>query len=186
VIPCPEHLRGVVHRYYLPKTTRLGSNGGDSWSLWLLDQNMGALCIVSDYGNWSHCWGRAGFSVPDFREQFLGLGGDYIANKLTYGVQQIFEPVATIKNVREQIVQGRRCGSFTATQARELFDAAGAIEGHVSFARFLELDGAEHFWESAQWDVANRLWLDHLTTISLARVKAAIRAELEQEARAVA
>jgi hypothetical protein len=182
----PPHLHGVVHRYYLPPTKSFGVNG-DSWSLWLLDQDSGSLCIVSDYGNWAHRWGRSGFSedsAGDFRREFIRFGAGYIRNKLGYGVPDVFDSDATRKAIQEKILSYRRECTIERDNAREWWDCAEHFDNSEDFSRFLDIPGAhELFWEDARHVKHNQSWLDHLTTVTLQRLCAVIQTELESEAR---
>ncbi|MDX1527026.1 MAG: hypothetical protein R3337_00275 [Gammaproteobacteria bacterium] len=187
MLALPDHLRGVVHRYYLPPTTPPGVGpGGDSWSLWLLDQETGSLCIVSDYGNWTHCWGRSGCVHADFRREFLRLGGHYIGKKLTHGMTRVFQAEETVKLVRETILELRRDGTWDSDFARETWDDIGEVEDSDGFSRFLDSDGRRWnaFWEYACYDISERRWLTHLMTVSLPRVRRAIESELAAETEA--
>jgi hypothetical protein len=136
VILVPAHLAGIVNRYYLRPTTPLGVNG-DSWSLWLLDQDTCSLSIVSDYGNWAHLWGRDGVSHADWRVQFLSHGAEYIADKLSYGVERVFDAERVAQNIRESIVARRRNHRSHASPPRR---EAGHGLGMIPPLRFTEAD----------------------------------------------
>lgn len=179
----------TVHRYYLPPTTPLGVNG-DSWSLWLLDDRMRVVSIVSDYGNWAHLWG-APYNLdpePDMRKWFLDHGHThYLADKLRYGVTRVFHADETVKRVKEKIVEMRRGGDATEEQARRWYDGIRGVTSVIDYDRFLDLPGAhEVFYDVPKYDVEQALQLQHLTTVSLARVRAAIEAELAAEESATA
>lgn len=181
MIPCPDHLRGKVHRYYLAPTTPGGTGGGDSWSLWLLDQETGSLSIVSDYGNWAHRLGRCGFAHADFRIQFLGLYSDYVRRKLASGVPKLFDEEAT-KQAIEKAYWEQMGTDVAFCKDDDLERATSNIDGEVSFAKFVEEFDEWDFSDCAKYTTHESQWLDHLMTVTLPRVRAAIQAELEAEA----
>jgi hypothetical protein len=161
---------------------------GDSWSLWLLDQDTGSLSIVSGYGNWAHRWGHSGFSENsngDFRREFLGFDPNYLNNKLGLDAVREFDLEKTRKSVQEKILSHRREGGIDREIAREWWDEIVELDCEFDFDVFLDLPSTSVLfgWEDAKYTRHNQQWLDHLTTVTLARVRAVMAAELDAEAR---
>lgn len=104
---------------------------GRGWAAFYLDDTHGTLALVSDWGTWSHRWGRGSWlcesqNLSDaLRERF---GADYVARKLFVGVPDEFDGPATVKGWRVQVLEERRSGSLTRSQARGAWDALNDLD----------------------------------------------------------
>lgn len=176
-----------VHRYYLPSNCLHQTKDYDSWSVWLVDEATGTLCIFGDYGSWAHTWGRSGRSGKgklDFRHELIRFSSDYLANKLSYGVPSKYDGEKTLESVRRYILTLRRSGSLSREQAREDYDDASQVEdGEPGFSNFL--DGGKGRWnrylDECRSSQHNDDWRLHLATVSFKRFKAAVRADMFRE-----
>lgn len=84
----------TVYRYYLPE---LPDRREDSWSVVLVDQEMGILAIVSDWGNFTYAWGPRGRVHADIRQELLRFGDNYIQDKLADHQNMKFDAEQTIQ-----------------------------------------------------------------------------------------
>lgn len=165
-----------VHRYYLPSTPT------DSWSVWLVDEETGTLCIFGDYGTWAHTWGVSGRSKlgkADFRHELLRFDSDYIGKKLSIGVARVTNVPKTVKALRTQVLDARRrsyIGRHTAEEAWRCLDAVA--DGECSLSEFLREHDHGDWWELVCDEPAEADWLAHLMSISLPRFKEMARADL--------
>ncbi len=179
--------RNVVHRYYLPRNNLKFGAGYDSWSVWLIDEATGTLCIFGDWGNWTHTWGtsgRSGKGKRDFRHELLCFGSEYLADKLGYGVPDHYDGEKTLEGIRRYILSMRRAGELSGPDARDDYDDARQVEdGEPGFADFLN-------GRSGRWDLYSDegcrtkhrdSWRQHLATVTFKRFKAAVRSELLRE-----
>lgn len=135
---------------------------GRGWAAFYLDDTHGTLALVSDWGTWSHRWGRGSWlcesqNLSDaLRERF---GADYVARKLFVGVPDEFDGRATVKGWRERVLQGRRERRLTRSQARDAWEAFDYLDANEATAGLLAEaisdDGdlrraiGDSYWESA-------------------------------------
>ncbi len=173
-----------VHRYYLPRNNKPWGTGYDSWSVWLIDEATGTLCIFGDYGNWSHTWGhsgRSGAGKRDFRYELLDFNSEYLADKLGYGVPNKYDGTKTLESVRRCITSLRRSGELSCEEVREDYDDARQVEdGEPGFADFL--NGRDGRWDlygsECEYTKHRDSWRQHLTTVTFERFKHALHGEL--------
>ncbi len=104
------------------------------WATFYIDDARGTLAVVSDWGSWSHRWGRGPWLAVEppclsraLAENF-GKDVHYVAKKLCYGVNDEYDARATRVEVLSHILQRRREGTLTQSQAREAWDYAELIE----------------------------------------------------------
>ncbi|GAB5541318.1 MAG: hypothetical protein SangKO_010780 [Sandaracinaceae bacterium] len=93
---------------------------GRGWAAFYLDDTHGTLALVSDWGTWSHRWGRGTWlgesqNLSDALRRWVGA--DYVARKLFYGVPDEFDGRATVKDWRVQVLE------LTAAELLELPEA---------------------------------------------------------------
>ena len=103
---------------------RFGSMG---WADFYVDDEHGTLAVVSDWGTWSHRWGRGpwlGRSEELSRMLYAQTNCYYVADKLSYGVKNGYDPEDTRDGVLECIVERRKTGGCTREAAREAYDYA--------------------------------------------------------------
>lgn len=80
--------------------------------------NHGQIAIISDFGNYSYAWG----GIPkgtDFRQFLLDCDTSYLTRK--FSSEREYDPKATLKTVKENILQRRRWEKTESgkTRARE-------------------------------------------------------------------
>lgn len=112
-----------------------------SWAHAYLDNDMGTLMIVSDWGDWSHRWGLSGMPKGvAFSDFIFGDRNDfnYVARKLYSGRRDDVEwdEKATKRELRKRVAEEFRCG---ATEA--------AADIHVVRSTMQEIADAETFDE---------------------------------------
>lgn len=86
----------------------------------------GRVRVSGTIGSYQAFWGRRQRGTLDVREFLAGIDAHYAAGKL--GVLREEDcPAATLRGVKEQILQERREGDLSAEEAREQWDCA--VEG---------------------------------------------------------
>jgi hypothetical protein len=142
----------------------------------------GYFSSVSAFGNYSHGWWHHGRG--DFREFLIGLADDpgYVYRKLHSGNDR-YDEDATLKAVKQYIVECRRDGSFTREQARaewDLLEEHERLENEIAFhdwQRATDIGDAWEFWHTAPepncWAFCTRV---------MPKLAEVLRAELETEA----
>lgn len=109
--------------------------------LWLT--NDGCLTILSDYGNYGYWWSNAGGEIREF---LVECDEDYVSRKLADGERE-FDGPATVRLIREHIVQGRRSGGssrLTRERARAEWELV---------ERYATMDHTREFeaWAEKTW-----------------------------------
>lgn len=104
-----------------------------SWAHAYLDDDMGTLVLVTDFGDWSHRWGLSGMpkgvTFSDFifgdRNEF-----DYVAHKLYYGRddQNEWDEKATKRALRIRVAEQFRDGDFGANTCVEKMNVIAELE----------------------------------------------------------
>jgi hypothetical protein len=90
-----------------------------------------SLAIESSYGGYAFAWTHPG---PCFYSFLAGLDMGYAAGKLVGGRDREFDPEATTKYIRNEILQTRRAGGCTAKQARQEWElVSSGIEHEGDF-----------------------------------------------------
>ena len=108
-----------IWRYRIPSDEHR-----EGWGLLILDST-GFFSAVSDYGNYAYWWNAHGRN--DFREFVIGLEGswDYAATKLgTREQNHVFDPEATEREIKRELIRRRRSLSLTKEAAREEWEHA--------------------------------------------------------------
>jgi hypothetical protein len=95
------------------------------WVGWFyFDTNRGDLAIQSDYGDWAYCWSAMGNNqdgTPRTLHNFLPYcDHDYIMARLQ-GAESYFDYDATMKEVKQKIIQCRREGDLGKDCARKIW-----------------------------------------------------------------
>ncbi len=123
------------------------------WATWYVDDRAGTLALKSDWGGYTHRWGRGswlGVEPPDLsRALATRLGADYIARKLVGTRARTHDAMATEAEFRREVTERRRAGHLDRETARLLW---------------LELDDVD--WssaESVQREMACGLLAEHFT-----------------------
>ena len=102
-------------RYYIP------SEGIEGWAE-IVITSTGFFAAVSDFGNYAYAWRDAGCN--DVRKFFINAhkNWDYFAHKLGGEHSQDYDDVATLKNVKEHLLELRRRKRLTCELARDEWD----------------------------------------------------------------
>lgn len=128
----------TLHHYRLP------SENGEGWAIITIGTD-GTFAALSDYGNWSYAgWSHHG--CGDIRRFFLRerRSDSYLITKLCSGhprLLHLYDGEATVKRIREAIIQHRRDGSFDARQARREWDLIEDLEvqeSELAFGRWFD------------------------------------------------
>jgi len=123
--------------------------GIGNWGDFYLDGN--TLLIHSDFGAYAFSWGRPGKEIRRF---LIGCETDYVASKLVPSFwRRPVDPEATIRCVRQSLLERRREGAITREFAREEWDRAADIEDEISLYRWWEetkLENASFLIESIE------------------------------------
>ena len=91
-----------------------------SWAIIVIGSD-GLLAICSDYGNYAHKWPTQGWGEGDFREFLLTIDvWYYLSSKLS--TCSHYDGEATVRRIREDILQGRRSGCYDREFARSEWD----------------------------------------------------------------
>lgn len=118
------------------------------WATFYIDDAQGTLAIESDWGSYAYRWGRGpwlGVEPPDLSRALAGSIGDdhdYIARKLFRSKADAYDPEATEREWRSEIVRARREGRCSAEAARDAWDTLR----HVDFQD--ERGAVETAWEN--------------------------------------
>jgi hypothetical protein len=121
-------------------------DGLEGWGIFVLDST-GYFSAVTDYGNYAFLWTHHGFE--DFREFLMGLDKDYLCSKLG---KRSYDGDLTLDNIKDQILQLRRDGTFTKEKAREEWDLLeyNNLENEVEFSNWLGETSIDEAWELAR------------------------------------
>lgn len=177
----PPKTKGAIEvavklwRYYLP------SENGEGWAEIVIGSN-GFFAAVSDYGDYAYAWRHHG--CDDVRKFFVRAARDwdYFARKLGGERIKRYDGVATREGIRKAILESRRTGDFDREDARREWRLAG-VEIERSEHAFVEWVTTTIFCEP--WEFrCDRVEpsLEAFCKRTMARLAAAIRAQLDQEA----
>jgi len=132
----------TVWRYHLP------SEKGEGWAIAFMD-SIGCFSVLSDYGDYGYRWPERGWSSPDerdFRQFFMRTDDEYVLRKIARSDH--YDGQATYKNIKRQILELRRSGSWNKDRAREewnLLQKYDRVECREMFAWWYDhtrIDGA--------------------------------------------
>lgn len=161
-------------RYYIPSV-----DGIEGWGVFLLDST-GMFAAVTDYGNAAYKWPL--HAEEDFRRFFAkGVSGGYLLQKLFYEHKQ-FDGDATLREVKEDIIERRRDGSYSRQKARKEWDLLSYYEdldNDASFVRWYDntsISDAGEFYKM-RYPASARAFVNKL----IPRLSEAIREELAKE-----
>ena len=131
------------------------------WVSLRLEESTGSVCILSDFGHWSYFWPPAhrGENLPKFLSR---LCSDYAGGKFLGAALDVYDPQKTAAFIRETILEERRDGGLTKTQARDEWILSRDLdsfeiwwnETELSDASEMRCTSTDHSW-TAFWD---RLW----------------------------
>jgi len=152
----------AVHRY------RVSVN--HSWSVWLVDEETGTLCVFGDLGTWSHMWGHCGRepeAASDFRLELLRFDEDYIGRKLRIGCAIGLDGRKTEGELRAFILQRRRAREIEKDDARNAYNEAYGVDNETGLTRFADTyvfvrDALLEGFLELTYDVHEAHWLERL------------------------
>lgn len=112
----------------------VGERLGSSWAHAYLDDEMGTLVLVTDWGSWAHRWGLQG--LPEgktFSEFIFGTRErfDYVVDKLYYGRNDRYEwdAKATKRALRIKVAENCRAARLiTYSSIRRQMQAIAAAD----------------------------------------------------------
>ena len=161
-------------RYSVP------SENCEGWAILFLD-DAGCFAVLSDYGNYAYRWNARGFGSPGgIRPFLLGCDNGYLAGKLS--PQKVYDGDATLRAVREYILERRRERDWTAERARDEWDLLewNDLDSEFRFQTWLNDTKIEDPWEGlAQYalDIHAAAFLER----AWPRLKSLIQADLASE-----
>jgi hypothetical protein len=158
----------------------LTSINGEGWATVLLTSD-GFFAAVTDYGNYAHMWPAHALTIG-FREFICKVEAGYLLTKIAY---KEYDGEATAAAIRKVIRESRKLGGLTKEQAREErilleeHDEVSCLAAYATWFNETKLEPGFDFtcdrWPAQAASFAEK---------TLPRLKAAIQAELEQEASA--
>lgn len=131
-------------RYSIP------SERGNGWAIAFVD-SIGCFSVLSDYGDYGYRWPQAGWGPGDFRRFLLQCNDDYILRKLAR--RDHYDGEATLRNVKDVILQNRRSLEWSADRAREewsLLRTYDDLERREDFARWYDSTRIDCAYEHAR------------------------------------
>ncbi|MCM3294238.1 hypothetical protein M3661_29565 [Paenibacillus sp. MER 180] len=161
-------------RYYIPPVDSI-----EGWGVFVLDST-GVFAAVTDYGNVAYKWTH--HAEEDFRHFFAkGVSGGYLLQKLFYEHKR-YDGDATLRDVKEYIIDCRRDGSYSREKAREEWDLLSYyddLDNDASFVRWYDhtsLSDAGEFYNTS-YPASAKAFVNKL----IPRLSEAIREELAME-----
>lgn len=129
-------------------------------------REIGEILIHSSYGSWAYQWGHLGQPF----KQWLAECDDpsYVASKFMGADAYKFDGERSLADCRRSLIEDRRHGGLTKTEAREIWDWLDENESELTCSedRFVQvlLDGQSHivptngamYFLSEPWDRAAR------------------------------
>jgi hypothetical protein len=167
--------KSILHRYSLIHRPDPNSPWR-SWAEAVIGAD-GFFAVVSDYGSWAHGWWHHG--EKDARMFWLSMPRevDYFCSKIVK--RDHFNTDGTIQFIKEQIIDRRRYGGFTAEEAREEWDWADDISDEESFNSWMCHTSFDAPYEFAKMEYPPDI--REFASIFLPLLADAVRVELEAE-----
>ena len=140
------------------------------WARVLIEEDTGRVIVVSDYGEWSHCWWSIGNrTIFQFLNQ---LDSHYMGGKfLGAGLRVRSEP-KTYEKIKKHIIDNRKDNELTKDEARNEWDI---VETCFEYGNgFEEWCGETEFFRDYPWDMSvdrvvgcwesfwNHIWVPHV------------------------
>lgn len=120
-----QHIQSVnnVYKSQVP-LIRLRLNDGWDYVWFTYEDERGFIQIASSYGTWSYIWSAMGEGVT-LTEFFQKASAGYLTEKF-FGAnhKEYFDADQAIIDIKKEIVRDRKDQNLTATDARELTEAA--------------------------------------------------------------
>lgn len=167
----PTELR--TWRYHLP------SIKGEGWAIVYMD-SIGVFTCVSDWGDYGYRWPQAGWGPGDFRKFFLQCYDEYILRKIAR--PDVYDGEATLRAVKERILEARRHGSWSRDRARREWDRLevyGHLDSREDFAMWYEDTDIDEAYGLSVYSFSGEVrgFIEHV----LPRLREAIKKQLEAE-----
>ncbi len=112
------------------------------WANFYLDTAMGTLTVSSDWGDYSHRWGRSGnASYKTFDEFIASCDSSYITTKFSYDRREefnVFKVAETVNDLRKEVVEARQRDELTEAEARILYNYCIYLTGFENDRDFYE------------------------------------------------
>lgn len=124
------------------------ANGNDG-----TPREIGEILIHSSYGSWAYQWGHLGMPF----KKWLATCNDrsYVAEKFLGTDAREFDGKASVKNLRQSLLEYRRQGDITKNDARSIWDWIESNDGELehgseeNFVRMLYECPSEADWQDA-------------------------------------
>lgn len=111
-------------------------NGGD-YAIVTLDSTY-LLSIHSSHGTWAYRWHDTGDRTT-FVENLLQMNAPYLTGKLNGSRPEVFDDVATVRNITTDIIKLRKSMHISKDLARSLFDDAFDVHNVESLDDYIEM-----------------------------------------------
>jgi hypothetical protein len=165
----PEDIK--IWRYCIPT-----EDGLSGWGIFLLDST-GMFAAVTDYGNYAFKWSNWG--PGDFRKFVIGLSPGYLLGKVA---KVEHDGEATLKSVKEYILECRRDGEWSKEEAREEWDLLAECDGLDSIPACTRWYDATKISDAGEfmsegYDMDARMFAEKL----MPRLAEALKQELEKQ-----
>ncbi|OYU91942.1 MAG: hypothetical protein CFE29_03595 [Bradyrhizobiaceae bacterium PARB1] len=106
---------------------------GHEWAFIYVDEAHGVFTSYGSFGNYNYSWGSIGDRTL---KQFLaGLNFDYFMGKTRRDYLR-FDAEASVKGIKEHILEARRVGDISKDEARQAWREADDLEHHQSADSF--------------------------------------------------
>ena len=130
--------------------------GGD-YAVVTLDSTY-LLSIHSSHGTWAYRWHDTGGKAT-FVEHLLPMNAAYLTGKMNGSRPEVFDDVATVRNITTDIIKLRREMHISKDVARELYDDAFDVYNWESLDEYI--GNALDMLEAVELDTAE--WYCHTT-----------------------
>lgn len=126
--------------------------GTFEWAHIVVDERTGLFVAHGGFGTFGYCWTHIGKQTL---KQFLaGLEYDYFFGKVADSRGRMFCPEATLRVIRELIVERRRGGGLDKGSAREAWDELGGMSAPLNPHEFMaELDDCPAVMKALRYDL---------------------------------
>jgi hypothetical protein len=94
----------------------------------LIDERTGHLMIEGGYGTFSYGWPNYGRGERSLHAFLYSLGFDYFMEKASRQPHRVIDVAATVRRLKEEIVEDRRRRDLEKSEARDLWDELESCE----------------------------------------------------------
>lgn len=115
--------RAVAEKYTI-------RNERGSWLATIfLDDQVGEICVQSEYGSYSYGWYKSSRGTETLKEFLVTTDKDYIQNKFGYdGKGCHFYSDKTVDRIKEEIFRYRRNGEINKEEARDCYQEVNDMD----------------------------------------------------------